>query len=620
MDITCSPPPLELAHVHVKILPFYSLALTLHNIGLNAQSLGGKIHLLRISPEHYIFPQYIHIIFMESYTDFVNLIAESLKHNWDRDALTDYQGVTLQYKDVARKIEKLHILFENAGVVQGDKIALCGRNSANWAAAFLGILSYGAVAVPILHEFKAQQVHDIVNHSEAKVLFVGDMVWPELNADEMPHLEGIINIPDYSVLVSRSPRLTEARERLNEFFGRKFPKFFRKEHINYPHTPNPDGLALINYTSGTTSNSKGVMIPYRALWSNYQFAIDVLGKEVKPGDRVISMLPMAHMYGMAFEFIFEFLNGCHIFYLTRIPSPKIVLQAFGEIKPAIIISVPLIIEKIIKKNVLPKLQTPSMRVLLKLPLINTRIFDRIREGLKSAFGGNFYEIIIGGAAFNSEVEDLLHRIGFPYTVGYGATECAPIITYEDWYNFRKGSCGKAAPRMEVKIDSPDPENIAGEILARGMNVMLGYFKNEEATKQTIDKDGWYHTGDLGTMDAEGNLFIRGRIKNMLLGASGQNIYPEEIEDKLNSLPYVNESIVIQKGEKLYALIYPDYDEAKNDGLDANGLRQAMEQNRKDLNTIVAAYERISGFKLFEHEFEKTPKRSIKRFLYEHTEV
>lgn len=551
---------------------------------------------------------------METYTDFVDLIAESLKNNWDFDALTDYQGVTLQYKDVARKIEKLHILFENAGVEKGDKVALCGRNSAHWATVFLATLTYGAVAVPILHEFKAQQVHDIVNHSEAKILFVGDMVWPELDAEQMPHLEGIINIPDYSLLVSRTEKLTEARERLNEFFGRKYPKFFRKEHVNYPHTPNPDALALINYTSGTTSNSKGVMIPFRALWSNYQFAIEVLGHKVKRGNPVISMLPLAHMYGMAFEFIFEFLHGCHVYYLTRIPSPKIVLQAFGEIKPVVIISVPLIIEKIIKKNVLPRLQTLSMKVLLKMPFISGRILDKIRQHLVDAFGGQFYEIIIGGAAFNSEVEDLLHKIHFPYTVGYGATECAPIISYEDWQRFRKGSCGKAAPRMEIKIDSQDPQHVVGEILTRGENVMLGYFKNEEATAATL-KDGWYHTGDLGVMDDEGNLFIRGRSKNMLLGASGQNIYPEEIEDKLNTLPYVNESIVVQRGEKLVALIYPDFDLAQKDGLDENGLRMAMEQNRKDINTMVAAYERISAMEIHQTEFEKTPKRSIKRFLY-----
>ena len=552
---------------------------------------------------------------MKTYTDFVGLIAESLKNNWDLDALTDYQGVTLQYKDVARKIEKLHILFENAGVERGDRIALCGRNSANWATAFMAILSYGAVAVPILHEFKSSQVHDIVNHSEAKILFAGDVVWPELDPNAMPHLEGVVSIPDYSLLVSRTERLTEARERLNELFGKKYPKFFRKELINYPNHPAADDLALINYTSGTTSNSKGVMIPYRAIWSNYEFAIEVLGKQVKRGDSVISMLPMAHMYGMSFEFIFEFLHGCHIYYLTRIPSPKIVMQAFADIKPSIIISVPLIIEKIIKKNVLPKLQTPSMKVLLKLPLISNRIFDKIRERLVETFGGRFYEIIVGGAAFNSEVENLLKRIGFPFTVGYGATECAPIITYEDWHHFRQGSCGKAVPRMEVRIDSPDPERIAGEILARGANTMLGYFKNDEATRATLDAEGWYHTGDLGTMDSEGNVFIRGRSKNMLLGASGQNIYPEEIEDKLNTLPYVNESIVVQRGEKLYALIYPDRDEASRDGLDENGLHAAMEQNRKELNNLVAAYERLSGFELYDHEFEKTPKRSIKRFMY-----
>lgn len=557
---------------------------------------------------------------MKQYQDFVGIIAESIKQNWDLDALTDYQGATLQYKDVARKIEKLHILFENAGVKPGDKIALCGRNSACWATAFLGVLTYGAVAVPILHEFKAAQVHNIVNHSEAKLLFVGDMVWPELNADEMPALEGIINIPDYSLLVSRTVLLTEARERLNEFFGKKYPKFFRKEHVNYTVAAGADDLALINYTSGTTSNSKGVLIPYRALWSNLEFAFEVLGTRVHRGDNVISMLPLAHMYGMSFEFIFEFMHGCHVFYLTRIPSPKIVLKAFGEIKPTIIISVPLIIEKIIKKNVLPKLQTPSMKVLLKLPIISTKIRERIRESLVQAFGGNFYEIIVGGAAFNSEVENLLHKIGFNYTVGYGATECAPIISYEDWHNFAPGSCGKAAPRMEVRINSADPANVPGEILARGTNTMLGYFKNPEATAQTLDKDGWYHTGDLGVMDAEGNIYIRGRIKNMLLGASGQNIYPEEIEDKLNTLPYVSECIVIQKNEKLYALIYPDYEEAEKNGLDEIGLNEAMEQNRKELNTMVAAYEQISGFKLYKEEFEKTPKRSIKRFLYENAEI
>lgn len=556
---------------------------------------------------------------VKEYSDFVGYVERSLKANWDLDALTDYEGTTLQFKDVARKIEKLHILFENAGVVPGDKIALCGRNCANWAVAFLATLSYGAVAVPVLHEFKAVQVHGIVNHSEAKLLFAGDQVWPTLSADEMPRLEGVIHIPDYSLLVSRTESLTNARERLNEFFGKKYPKFFRKEHVSY-RPAAAEELAMINYTSGTTSNSKGVLIPYRALWSNLLFAQEVLGGQVRRGHNVISMLPLAHMYGMAFEFIFEFMQGCHVFYLTRVPSPNIIFKAFSEIRPHIVISVPLIIEKIIKKAVLPKLQTPSMKVLLKLPVISTKIREKVREQIVKAFGGLYYEIIIGGAAFNSEIEQFLHKIGFNFTVGYGTTECAPIISYVDWHDFRPGSCGKAAPRMEIKIDSSDPRNEVGEICVRGTNVMLGYYKNPEATAAVLDSEGWYHTGDLGVMDADGYLYIRGRSKNMLLGASGQNIYPEEIEDKLNTLPYVAESIVIQKGDRLYGLVHPDYDEAAKAGLDENGLRAAMEQNRRDLNQAVAGYEQLSGIRIFEEEFEKTPKRSIKRFLYEDAEV
>ena len=554
-----------------------------------------------------------------TYSDFIGYIQETLTTNWDLDALTDYEGTTLQYKDVARKIEKLHILFENAGVKEGDKIALCGRNSANWAVAFLATLSYGAVAVPILHEFKAAQVHDIVNHSEARLLFVGDLVWPTLDAEAMPALEGIVYIPDYSLKVSRTEQLTQAREHLNEYFGRKYPKYFRKEHVQYRSAGSED-LALINYTSGTTSNSKGVLIPYRALWSNVEFAREELGDKLKRGDHVISMLPLAHMYGMAFEFLFEFLLGCHIFYLTRVPSPKIIFKAFSEIKPHIVISVPLIIEKIIRKSVLPKLQTPSMKVLLKLPFINTKIREKVREQMVAAFGGRFYEIIVGGAAFNSEIEEFLHKIGFNFTVGYGATECAPIISYADWNEFKPGSCGKAAPRMEVKINSSDPQHVVGEILTRGANVMLGYFKNPEATAAVLDKDGWYHTGDLGIIDEDGYIYIKGRSKNMLLGASGQNIYPEEIEDKLNTLPYVSECVVIQKGEKLYGLVFPDFDEAEKAGLDEAGLRAAMEQNRKDLNVMVASYEQLSGIRIMQEEFEKTPKRSIKRFLYENAEV
>lgn len=543
------------------------------------------------------------------------LIQKSIVDHWDMDALTDYKGATLQYHDVARKIEKLHIMFENSGVVKGDKIALCGRNSANWAVAFLATLTYGAIAVPILHEFMPDQIHNIVNHSDAKLLFVGDVVATQIDATKMPGLEGIIYIPDYSLVVSRTDKLTYAREHLNEMFGIKYPKYFRKNHVNYYMEQNPDELAMINYTSGTTGFSKGVMVPYRALWGNADFAEDVLGKKIKPGDSIISILPMAHMYGMAFEFIFEFIKGCHIFYLTRIPSPAIIAEAFDRIKPAVIISVPLVIEKIIRKKVFPKIQNNRMRMLLHMPVISKKVKEKICDQVSNAFGGNFYEVIIGGAAFNQEVESFLHSVGFKYTVGYGATECAPIICYEDYKNFVPGSCGKAALHMMVRIDSPDPENVPGEILAKGPNVMLGYYKNEEATKQTIDENGWYHTGDLGTMDGDGNVFIKGRSKNMLLGANGQNIYPEEIEDKLNSLALVAESVVVQKGDKLIALVHPDYDEAQTLNLGTNELADVMEQNRQELNTMIPAYSKVSEIRIHEDEFEKTPKKSIKRFLY-----
>ena len=543
------------------------------------------------------------------------LIQQSIIDHWDMDALTDYKGATLQYHDVARKIEKLHIMFENSGVVKGDKIALCGRNSANWAVAFLATLTYGAIAVPILHEFMPEQIHNIVNHSDAKLLFVGDVVATQVDATKMPGLEGIIYIPDYSLVVSRTDKLTYAREHLNEMFGIKYPKYFRKNHVNYYIDQDPDELAMINYTSGTTGFSKGVMVPYRALWGNADFAENVLGKKIKAGDSVISILPMAHMYGMSFEFIFEFIKGCHIFYLTRIPSPAIIAEAFGRIKPAVIIAVPLVIEKIIRKKVFPKIQNNRMRMLLHMPVISKKVKEKICDQVSNAFGGNFYEVIIGGAAFNREVENFLHSVGFRYTVGYGATECAPIICYEDYKNFVPGSCGKAALHMMVRIDSPDPENVPGEILAKGPNVMLGYYKNEEATQQTIDENGWYHTGDLGTMDGDGNVFIKGRSKNMLLGASGQNIYPEEIEDKLNSLALVAESVVVQKGEKLVGLVYPDFDEAQSLNLGRKELEDIMEQNRQELNTMVPGYSKLSEIRIHDEEFEKTPKKSIKRYLY-----
>lgn len=545
---------------------------------------------------------------------FIAFVEESIKKHWNLDALTDYKGATLQYKDVARKIEKLHILLAESGIKPGDKVAVCGRNSSHWGVAFLAILTYGAVAVPILHEFKADNIHNIVNHSESRLLFVGDVVWESLNEAEMPLLEGIILMTDFTLLVCRSKQLEYAREHLNELFGKKFPRNFRREHVSY-RRDNPEELAVINYTSGTTSFSKGVMLPYRSLWANTQFAFDVL--TLKPGDRIVSMLPMAHMYGLAFEFLYEIACGCHVFFLTRMPSPKIIFQAFADVKPHIVIAVPLIIEKIIKKNVLPKLETLKMKVLLKVPIINDKIKAAVREQMIQGFGGNFYEVIIGGAAFNQEVEKLLKSIDFPYTVGYGMTECGPIICYEDWKRFKPGSCGKAAPRMEVRIDSPDPQNIVGEILTRGDNVMLGYYKNPEATAQILDADGWLHTGDLGVMDEEGNVTIKGRSKNMLLGPSGQNIYPEEIEEKLNNLPFVAECIVIQQNDnKLVALIYPDFEDAYSQGMSDSDIEAAMEENRTTLNAELPAYSQISRIKIYPEEFEKTPKKSIKRFLYQ----
>lgn len=553
---------------------------------------------------------------MKEIPSFNALIQKSIIDHWTLNALTDYKGVTLQYHDVARKIEKLHILFENSGVQKGDKIALCGRNSAAWACAFLATLTYGAVAVPILHEFTAEQIHNIVNHSEAKLLFVGDVVATVIDEKEMPDLEGIVYIPDYSLFVSRTEKLTYAREHLNEMFGKKYPKYFRPEHVNYYIEQNPEELALINYTSGTTGFSKGVMIPYRAMWGNADFAQHELRGIMREGDHVLSILPMAHMYGMAFEFIYEFITGCHIFYLTRLPSPAVIAQAYAEIKPALIIAVPLVIEKIIKKRVYPKIQNNMMKLLLNMPVINTRIHEKIGQEVINAFGGNFHEVIIGGAAFNKDIENFLQKIGFPYTVGYGTTECAPIIAYANHETFVPGSCGRAAYHMEVKINSNDPQNIPGEIWARGTNVMLGYYKNPEATAEALDAEGWYHTGDLGTMDAEGNIFIKGRLKNMLLGASGQNIYPEEIEDRLNAMPMVSESVVIQENNKLVGLVCPDLDEAESIGLTRSDIEEVMEQNRLQLNNELPAYSKLSAIRLHDEEFEKTPKKSIKRYLYQ----
>lgn len=542
------------------------------------------------------------------------MIKQSIQDHWFLDSMSDYGLFTLQYKDVARIIEKLHILFEQAGVEPGDKIALCGRNLSRWGAAFFSILTYGAVAVPVLHEFHPSQVHDIINHSESKLLFVGDKVWPSLNADEMPDLHGIISLTDYSLLVCRNDKLAYARENLNLLFGEKFPNRFLPEYLHY-HQDQPEEMAVLNYTSGTTSNSKGVMIPYRALWSNYDFAVDVIRDKIKAGDKVLSMLPMAHMYGMLFELTYEFFVGVHVNFLTKVASPTILMRTLAEVKPVILVVVPLIIEKVVRKAVMPKIQDPKVRMLMNLPVIGDRIRKRICDGLTQALGGNFYEVIIGGAALNQEVERLLHEIGFRYAIGYGATECAPIIAYNDWKDQVIGSCGKNVIHQELRIDSPDPEHIPGEILTRGLNVMLGYYRNEEATKAAIDADGWYHTGDLGIIDQHGNLFIKGRSKNMLLGANGQNIYPEEIEDKLSNMTLVGECLVVQQDNKLVGLVYPNQEQAKKLRLTQADIETIMEQNRKDINPTLPSYAQLFSIKVMDSEFEKTPKKSIKRYLY-----
>ena len=560
-----------------------------------------------------IFAQIFEFCAMENGSSFNLLVKKTILDNWNADALTDYEGQTLQFHDVARKIEKLHILFENCDIQKGDKIAICGRNSAHWAVAFLATLTYGAIAVPILHEFNAEQIHNIVNHSSARLLFVGDYVVKEINPDEMPILEGIINLPDFSLKLSRSKKLIYAREHLNMMFGSKYPKAFRQENVNY-HIDDPEELALINYTSGTTGFSKGVMLPYRALMGNLSFCLNRLGNIVKPGNSLLDILPMAHMYGLSIEFIFGFCNGCHLFFLNRLPSPSLIAKAFTDIKPTLIITVPLIIEKIIRKHVFPIIQSNRMKLLLAMPVVSKKVKEKICEQVYQAFGGRAYEVIVGGAALSTEVEQFLISIGFPITVGYGATECAPLISYNDWHEHVAGSCGKAIDNMEVKILSKDPLHVPGEIITRGTNVMLGYYNNEEATQQALDEEGWYHTGDLGTMDEKGNIFIRGRIKNMLLGASGQNIYPEEIEDQLNSMPMVGESLVIQDGDHLVALVYPDQDEQMK--FTKEELESIMEQNMAELNQRLPNYSHLHAIRLHEEEFQKTPKKSIKRYLYQ----
>ncbi|WP_072545745.1 long-chain fatty acid--CoA ligase [Mediterranea massiliensis] len=545
---------------------------------------------------------------------FIGYIEQSIVRNWDRDALTDYKGATLQYKDVARKIAKFHIVLQSAGIQPGDKIAVCGRNSAHWAVTFLATITYGAVIVPILHEFKADNIHNIVNHSEAKLLFVGDQAWENLNEDRMPGLMGVVLLTDFTPVVCRDPRLMEAFEHRNAIYGQRYPKNFRPEHIRYRHEESPEELSIINYTSGTTGYSKGVMLPYRSIRSNVDYCFEM--RPIQAGDHIVSMLPLGHVFGMVYDFLYGICAGAHLYFLTRMPSPKIIEQSFAEIKPRIISCVPLIVEKIIKKNILPRVDNTIGKLLLRVPIINDKIKASARKAAMEIFGGEFNDIIIGGAPFNADVERFLKQIGFPYTIAYGMTECGPIICSSRWQDLKLASCGKAASRMEVRIDSNDPAHRAGEIICRGENLMLGYYKNPEATAQIIDVRGWLHTGDLATMDSEGNVTVRGRSKNMLLTASGQNIYPEEIESKLNNMPYVAESLIVLQNDKLVALIYPDFDEAFARGLQQSDIEEAMEQNRQELNQQLPAYCQITKVKIHFEEFEKTAKKSIKRFLYQ----
>lgn len=543
------------------------------------------------------------------------LLVDTFNDNWDRPALSDYKGVTLYYRDLARKIAKLHILFKESGIQRGDMVAICSRNQANWAVAYLAIMTYGAVVVPILHEFKASNIEFIVNHSGSKVLFAGSNIIESITVSQMRDLHSLFNLDDFSLVYSKDRQLIHAMDHLNEMFGKEYPKTFAKGDLKYYLPSDENEMAMINYTSGTSGFSKGVMIPYRALMSNVLFAWKVL-PQVTPTSDVVSILPAAHMYGQMFEFLYEMSKGTHVHFLTRVPSPSVIIKAFEEIKPKIIISVPLVIEKIYKNRLQPFLEKQGVRFLLRLPMIDKKIKQQINDSLTNSFGANFEEVIIGGAPFNRDADKFFASMDFRCTVGYGMTECAPIITYAHWNERKVGSCGYAAPRMEVRIDSSDPINIPGEIQVRGANTMLGYYKNEQATKEAFTEDGWMKTGDLGVLDADGYLYIKGRSKSMILGASGQNIYPEEIESSINNMPYVVESLVIEDDSKLLALIYPDFEAAARDGLSQDDLNDKMKENIDIVNTEMPNYSKIAGFKLMPEEFEKTPKRSIKRYMYQ----
>ena len=548
------------------------------------------------------------------FTSVNKLFQEAFKKNWYRPAISNYQGMTLHYRDVARRIEKLHIMFEECGLQAGDKVALCSRNQANWAVAFLAAMTYGAVPVPLLHEFKSANIHHLVNHSEAKILFVDEVIWEGLSESEMPDLQAIIQVNTFKLLYAGDDKIREAREHLNELFGRKYPNVFTPDALNY-YEDSAEELAVINYTSGTSGFSKGVMIPYRAICSNLQF-----GRQVLPGldntKNVVSMLPSAHMYGLMFELLYELSVGAHVHFLSRVPSPKIIMQALAEVKPYIIIAVPLIIEKIYKNKLKPLLEKEGIKVLMKLPVLNQILLDKIKTELITAFGGEFYSVIIGGAAFNKEVEAFFKKMNFPFTVGYGMTECAPIITYDDWTVEKLYSCGKAAPNMQVRIASANPAEIPGEIQVKGDNVFMGYYKNEEATAEVLTEDGWFRTGDMGILDEEGSLFIKGRTKCMILGPSGQNIYPEEVETVINCQPYVVDSLVVEDNGGLTALIYPNFPQGAKDGMNQDAFVKYIEGTLPELNKELPNYAKIKKIEVMSEDFERTPKKSIKRYLYQ----
>ena len=541
------------------------------------------------------------------------IYQEAFKKHWDRPAISNYQGITLHYRDVARRIEKMHIMFEECGLGKGDKVAICSRNQANWAVAFLSTMTYGAVPVPLLHEFKSSNIHHLVNHSEAKILFVDDVIWEGLSESEMPDLHAIIQVNTFKLLYAKDEKIVEAREHLNELFGRKYPHAFTADDLNY-YEDSADELAIINYTSGTSGFSKGVMIPYRAIFSNIEFARKVL-PNLNHTKSVVSMLPSAHMYGLMFELLYELSVGAHVHFLSRVPSPKIIMKALADVKPYIVVAVPLVIEKIYKSKVKPILEKEGIKFLMKLPGLNQVVLNKIKTELVNAFGGEFHEVIIGGAAFNKEVEAFFKKMNFPFTVGYGMTECAPIITYDDWSEAKLYSCGKITPNMEIRIASADPQNVPGEIQVRGANVFLGYYKNEEATKETFTEDGWFRTGDMGVLDADGNLFIKGRTKCMILGPSGQNIYPEEVETVINSQPYVVDSLVVEEEGGLTALIYPDFPQGERDGMDQKTFAKYIEDTLPELNKVLPNYARLKKIVVMMEDFERTPKRSIKRYLY-----